>query len=99
MSAKDRKAYVSACLEEYEAAAENFRRLGVSPDPAKAKVARAWGERQKRMLRALGHRKRMPVIGRKASPEEGSIFGEDDEEKTAGTAGGSQEGNAGQGAS
>lgn len=79
MSANDRKVSILVCLDEYEAAAESFAKRGNNQDQASIKVAKAWCERQKHMLRALGYRKRMPIIGRKTLPSEG-IFGEGDDE-------------------
>ena len=75
LSPAGRKVHIDACLDEFEVVLENASR-GKSHDQDKVKAMRAWGERQKRMLRALGHRRRMPVIGSGVPFVDVGIFGE-----------------------
>lgn len=81
MTAGQKKFHVAACLDEFEAASESVRLT--KGDDVGLKIAKAWGERQKKHLRILGYRKRMPVIGGKQTKPEadGGLFDSPEPEK------------------
>ena len=59
-----KRRHIEYCLDEFDAAVEGVRHAK-GGDASLLKEAKAWGERQKKFLKLLGHRKHMPVIGGK----------------------------------
>ena len=67
LDAKGKASYVKVFLDEFEATLESTSKAQeLSPDSLKA--ARVWGEHLKRMLRLMGHHKRLPIIGGPRTP-------------------------------
>jgi len=58
----DRKIYINACLDEFEATVDSVKNSKTT-DKIMFKEARAWGKRQKRLLKLMGYKKHLPVIG------------------------------------
>lgn len=62
LDAKSKKAYIRVFIDEFEATFEIARKAkGMGQEHLKE--ARARGEHLKRLLRLLGHSKRLPVVG------------------------------------
>jgi hypothetical protein len=56
---KGKRRYVRVSLEEIEATRRNIERLGMGINPATLKAAKRWVEMHKRLLRLMGHKKRV----------------------------------------
>jgi len=78
LSSHDRKSSIKACLDEYEACSDHVRQRGNKITPEALKVCKAWGEHQKKLLRLLGHKHRMSIIGgARFDTADESIFSDD----------------------
>lgn len=83
LDAKGKASYVKVFLDEFEATLEStIHAKETSPESLKA--IRVRGEHLKRMLRLMGHHRRLPVIGgTKSVPETAEdIFAEADEKES-----------------
>lgn len=73
LSASQRKSCIDHCLDEYEATFEvvkTHRKI----DAEHLKEAKAWCEKQKKLLRILGYHKRMPPLVKKSETNGELIF-------------------------
>jgi hypothetical protein len=78
LSSHERKVCIKACLDEYEACADQVRQRGRKMTPETLKICRSWGEHQKKLLRLLGHKHRMSIIGgARFDTADESIFSDD----------------------
>ena len=64
MSTAEKKLYINVCLDEFEATIDSVKHSKCY-DAMVFKLAKSWGEHHKKLLKLLGYRKRLPVVGGK----------------------------------